>query len=78
MTPLETNLSFEVSLKELEKLVVELERGELPLEAQLKSFERGVALSRECMKRLEEVEKRVELLTQNGDGKLSTTPFQND
>ncbi len=68
-------LSFETSLKELEKIVGELERGELPLESQLKSFEKGVALSRDCMKRLEDVERRVELLMQSPDGTLATTKF---
>lgn len=68
--------SFETSLKELENLVAELEKGELALEAQLKSFEKGVALSRECMKRLEEVEKRVEILMQNGEGNFTTKPFE--
>ncbi len=67
--------NFETSLKELEKIVAELEKGEQPLEDQLKSFEKGVSLSRECMKRLEEVEKRVELLVQSGDGKISASPF---
>jgi exodeoxyribonuclease VII small subunit len=67
--------SFENALKELEKTITELEQGDLPLEAQLKSFERGVALSRDCMKRLEEVEKRVELLVEKSDGSLATTAF---
>ena len=67
--------NFETSLKELEKIVAELEKGEQPLEDQLKSFEKGVSLSRECMKRLEEVEKRVELLIQSADGKISASPF---
>jgi exodeoxyribonuclease VII small subunit len=67
--------SFETSLKELEKIVGELEGGEIPLETQLKSFEKGVALSRECLKQLEEVEKKVELLMQNGESELKTTPF---
>jgi exodeoxyribonuclease VII small subunit len=71
-----TPQSFESSLKDLEKIVSELERGDLPLESQLKSFEKGVALSRECMKRLEEIERRVELLVQTPDGTLSTAPFQ--
>ena len=69
------SLSFESSLKELETIVGSLEKGDLPLESQLKAFEKGVGLSRECMKRLEEVERRVEVLVQNGEGKLSTTPF---
>ncbi len=69
------NPAFETSLKDLEQIVAELEKGELPLESQLKSFEKGVALSRECMKRLEEIERRVEVLIQGGDGKLSTSTF---
>jgi exodeoxyribonuclease VII small subunit len=71
-----TTSPFETSLKELEKIVSQLEKGDTPLEEQLKSFEKGVALSRECMKRLEEVEKRVEILVQNQDGKLGTAPFE--
>lgn len=66
---------FETALKDLEKIVGQLEKGDIPLEDQLKAFEKGVSLSRECMKRLEEVEKRVEVLMQNGEGKLSTTSF---
>ncbi len=68
-------ISFETALKDLEKTIGELEKGDLPLEAQLKSFEQGVALSRDCMKRLEEVEKRVELLVEKPDGSLSSAPF---
>ena len=67
--------SFETSLKDLEKIVAELEKGDTPLEGQLKSFEKGVALSRECMKRLEEVERRVEILMETAEGKLSPQPF---
>ena len=72
----ETTATFETSLKELEKIVSELEKGDLPLETQLKSFEKGVALSRECMKRLEEVEHRVETLMGNPEGKLTTATFE--
>jgi exodeoxyribonuclease VII small subunit len=71
----ENPTNFEVSLKELERLIAELERGEQPLEEQLKSFEKGVSLSRECMKRLEEIEQRVELLIQSADGKMTSTSF---
>jgi exodeoxyribonuclease VII small subunit len=67
---------FEASLKELESIIGQLEKGDQPLENQLKSFEKGVALSRECLKRLEEIEKRVETLVPGSDGKLSTTPFE--
>lgn len=68
-------ISFETSLKELEKIVSQLEGGDIPLETQLKAFEKGVALSRECLKQLEEVEKKVELLMQNPDGDFKTAPF---
>jgi exodeoxyribonuclease VII small subunit len=68
--------NFEESLKELEKIVTELEKGELPLEGQLKAFERGVALSRDCIKQLEDVEQKVETLIENSNGSLSTRPFE--
>ena len=68
-------VSFESSLKDLEKIVSVLEKGDLALEDQLKAFEKGVSLSRDCMKRLEEVEKRVEQLVQSSEGKLTTAPF---
>lgn len=68
-------ITFEMSVKELESLVSELEKGETSLESQLKSFEKGVSLARQCMKQLEEVEKRVEILVKNSEGKLTSTPF---
>ena len=68
-------LPFETSLKELEKIVSQLERGDVPLEDQLKAFEKGVLISRECLKGLEETERRVELLVSGGD-QLKTIPFE--
>lgn len=53
---------FEKSLDELEKLVTHLEEGELSLDESLKSFERGVALFRDCQAALEQAELRVKLL----------------
>jgi exodeoxyribonuclease VII small subunit len=73
--PPEKLLSFEVSLKELEKTVTELEKGDIPLDEQLKAFEKGVALSRDCLTRLEEVERRVEQLMKNSDAGLISVPF---
>ena len=66
---------FEVSLEELEKIVKELEAGDLPLERSLELFERGVGLSEQCRKQLEEAETRVEMLVRRG-GKMTTEPFQ--
>jgi len=75
MTNVEEKTSFEASLKELEKIVAQLETGDTPLETQLKAFEKGVAISRDCLKQLEAIEQRVELLMQNPEGDLTTTPF---
>ncbi|HKP73761.1 MAG TPA: exodeoxyribonuclease VII small subunit [Pyrinomonadaceae bacterium] len=62
--------NFEASLAALEKIVRELERGELPLEKSLELFERGVRLSRECQERLQEAERRIEVLLQrDGEGR---------
>ena len=57
---------FESALAELETIVETLEDGQLPLEKSLERFERGIALSRFCHARLEDAERRVELLTERG------------
>ena len=66
---------FETSLKELEKIVSQLERADFPLEDQFKAFEKGVSISRQCLKELEETERKVELLVSSGD-QLKTIPFE--
>jgi len=58
-------LSFEDALSELESLVETMEKGDLSLEESLKSFERGVELTRTCQKALKEAEQKVEILTAN-------------
>ena len=58
---------FESAMTELESIVKTLENGQLTLEHSLEHFERGIALSRYCHKRLEEAEQRVEVLTQSGE-----------
>jgi exodeoxyribonuclease VII small subunit len=63
--------TFESSLAELEKIVEQLENGELSLEDSLKLFETGVKLTRECRERLSDAERRIEVLMKDGDGKLS-------
>ena len=63
--------TFESSLAELEKIVEQLENGDLPLEESLKLFENGVKLSRECRERLTDAERRIEVLMKDGDGKLN-------
>ena len=65
-------IDLEKALGELETLVDELERGDLPLEKALKQFERGVALTRDCEAALTAAERKVELLM--ADAGLEDTP----
>ena len=66
--------SFETSLDELEKVVKELEAGDLSLERSIQLFERGVGLSDACRRQLEEAETRVEMLIRK-EGKIAAEPF---
>jgi exodeoxyribonuclease VII small subunit len=70
--------SFEDSLAELEKIVTKLEEGDLPLEESLELFEKGVGLSRECQERLNQAERRIEVLLkdQRGEPALETLDGQ--
>jgi exodeoxyribonuclease VII small subunit len=61
--------NFETQLAALERIVRELERGELPLEESLRLFEDGVRLARECQERLNKAERRIEILMRDDDGK---------
>ncbi|MET0624084.1 MAG: exodeoxyribonuclease VII small subunit [Pyrinomonadaceae bacterium] len=70
--------SFEGQLASLERIVRELERGDLPLEQSLELFEQGVKLSRECQERLNEAERRIEVLLRGGDGSTIAVPFESD
>jgi exodeoxyribonuclease VII small subunit len=68
---------FEKSLTELEALVAKLEQGDVPLEEALKTFERGVALTRQCQTALRTAQQKVEvLLARNGDETVE--PFANE
>ena len=84
MTPMAENqagaqpaVSFESSMDELEKVVKELEGGDLSLDRSLELFERGMSLSDICRKQLEEAETRVEMLIRK-DGKTVAEPFHPD
>jgi exodeoxyribonuclease VII small subunit len=70
-------ITFEACLDELEKVVKELEAGDLPLERSLELFERGMSLSEACRKQLEEAETRVEVLIRK-DGRIQAEPFRPD
>lgn len=66
--------TFETSLQELENIVKELEKGDLPLEQSLSLFEKGMHLSAECKRQLEEAESRVEILMKKGS-EMVPVPF---
>ncbi len=68
-------VTFEASMDELEKVVKELEAGDLTLDRSLELFERGMSLSDACRKQLEEAETRVEMLIRK-DGKMTAEPFR--
>jgi exodeoxyribonuclease VII small subunit len=70
--------SFEASLAALEKIVRELERGDLPLEESLRLFENGVKLSRECQERLTQAERRIEVLLRDAEGRPVVSAFDAD
>lgn len=59
--------NFEKSIEELESLVEALESGDLSLEDSLKTFEKGVKLTRQCQQSLASAEQRVQVLLQAGD-----------
>ncbi len=67
---------FETALERLEEIVKELESGDLPLEQSLKLFEEGIKLSRICNKRLEDAERRVEILLKDKGGNIVAQPFE--
>lgn len=65
---------FEDCLQRLEKIVDELEKGEIPLDQALALFEEGIQLSTSCRKELEDAEGKIEILLKQ-NGKLQTEPF---
>lgn len=69
-------LSFENALSELETIVKDLETGKAPLENAIASYARGVELKKHCEKKLREAQEKIEKITINEDGDVSTTPFE--
>ncbi len=69
---------FEASLARLEEIVKKLETGDLPLEQSLKLFEEGTKLARICNKRLEEAERKVEILLKDKNGTIKAEPFEEE
>ena len=68
--------NFEEALEALEKIVQRLEDAALPLDEALSLFEEGIKLSRFCAKKLDEAEKKVEILLKDENGNLYREPFE--
>ena len=70
--------SFEQAMENLEKIVDELETGDLPLEKAMQKFEEGMELTRFCTRKLDETEKKINLLLRDKTGKVVEQPLQTD
>lgn len=71
-----TEIKFEEAIKKLEKIVEDLESGDLSLDDAIKKYEEGMKLSSLCSKKLEAIQKKVELLVKSTSGKFQTVPFE--
>ena len=69
-------LTFESAIQRLEKIVTDMEEAELPLEDVLKKYEEGTRLVRYCSQKLDEAEKKIEILTKKTDGTVALEPFE--
>lgn len=71
----EANVSFESAMERLDRIVSELESGDVPLEQAIELFQEGMKLSRLCSQKLEQVERKIEMLIEE-EGSLQKKPFQ--
>ncbi len=69
---------FETALKSLEDIVVQLEGGDLTLDKALELFEEGVRITRFCSTKLEEAERKVEILIKDKSGSMKAGPFEEE
>lgn len=70
--------TFEQSMKQLERIVQELEGGDLPLETAIKKFEEGMKLTKFCSQKLDETEKKVSILLKNAEGRIAEEAFSSE
>jgi exodeoxyribonuclease VII small subunit len=71
-------ISFEQAIQRLEKIVAEMEAAELPLEDVLAKYEEGTKLTRFCAQKLDEAEKKIEILMKKKDGTVELQPFTDE
>lgn len=74
---MEKNKSFEEQINELEKIVSELEKGDLSLDDSVKKFEEGIKISKECNEILEKAERKINILI-NQDGEMKEEKFDTE
>lgn len=67
--------TFEESLNELEKIATKLENGDIGLDEAIKEFEKGIKLSKECSQKLDEAERKINILVQSENGELKEQDF---
>lgn len=73
---MDEKIKFEEALGELETIVKKLEQGGLPLEESLSAFEKGMKLSKICFKKLNEAQRKIEILSKDEEsGKITSKPF---
>ncbi|MBM15312.1 MAG: exodeoxyribonuclease VII small subunit [Nitrospina sp.] len=70
-----SEIKFEKAIQRLEKIVDDLEKGEMDIDKSLEIFEEGIKMSRVCSKKLNEAEAKIEKLTKNQKGELVTELF---
>jgi exodeoxyribonuclease VII small subunit len=73
-----SEIKFEDALKKLEKIVGDLENGELSLDDSLKKYEEGVKLAQILNKKLESAQKKIETLVKKSDGQFDLEPFEDE
>lgn len=67
--------TFEQSMKQLERIVQELEDGDLPLEKAIKKFEEGIKLTKLCSEKLDQTEKKISILLKDSEDQIAEKPF---
>ena len=78
MSKQENNKDFETSLKKLEKIVSDLENGDLPLEESIKTFEEGVKLTKHCQNLLSKAELKIQKLVESKYGSIDLETFDEE
>jgi len=71
-------IKFEEAIKKLEKIVEDLEAGELSLDEALKKYQEGIELARVCTSRLDNAKKKIDTLSKNKKGEFNLTPLAED